>query len=116
MKTWSNWKPFPSPENCRNIEVIEGLALYDGPGVYQIRNKKTGEYILFGIGIRLQERMQSLMPKPYGKGSRNNEYKRQYILDNYQDLQYRTFHTDTREEAADIERAIKQKNNHRFNT
>ena len=37
---WSKWEPMPSPENCRDIEGPEG------PGVYQLRDRKTKEYIL----------------------------------------------------------------------
>ena len=106
---WTNWIKFPAPEKIRDIR---GPA---GPGVYQVKNEKTGELILFGIGGECQKRMQSLMPAPWGTGTRNASDKRQYIYDNYKDLVYRFIKTDTRKEAADIERAIKAQNNHLFN-
>lgn len=107
---WSKWQPMPEPENCRNII---------GPvksGVYQIRNKKSNELILFGIGKECQERMRSLYPKPYGKGTRNNINKSNYIFKNWKKLEYRTMETDTKEKAKQIEDALKALNNHLFNT
>lgn len=53
----------PAPNCCLEIKGPTG------PGVYQIRNKLTLEYILFGIGKDCQKRMQSLYPKPYGRGT-----------------------------------------------
>lgn len=100
----------PSPENCRNI---------NGPkssGVYQIINNQTGELILFGIGEECQKRMKSLFPSPYGTGTRNNEYKRRYILENWQVLNYRTIETDKIETAKSIEHLLIARNNHLFNT
>lgn len=107
---WSEWKPMPSPDLCRSIDAPEG------PGVYQIRNRITKQLIQFGIGNECQERMKSLFPKPYGKGTRNNEYKRKYILENWRQLDYRTMPTSTRFEAKEIEDELKALNNHLFNT
>lgn len=107
---WTNWKSMPTPETCRII---------DGPkyaGVYQIRNKKTNQFIQFGIGKECQQRMKSIFPAPYGTGKRNNSDKRDYILKNWTNLEYRTLATDTREEAKRIEDGIKTQNNHLFNT
>ncbi len=108
--SWSKWKPMPGPHNCR---AINGP---NGPGVYQIRNRKTSQLIQFGIGIKCQERMQSLFPKPFGKGTRNNESKRQYILMNWKQLEFRAFQTATRLDAKKIEDSLKSLNNHLFNT
>ena len=110
MKQWTNWQPMPSPENCRKIEGPKG------PGVYQIRNRKTSHFIQFGISKECQKRMKSLFPEPHGRTGRNNAGKRKYILDNWRNLQYRTLETDTREEAKFIEDGIKAQNNHLFNT
>ncbi len=107
---WDEWQPMPSPKNCRNI---------DGPkssGVYQIINDQTGELILFGIGEECQKRMKSLFPAPYGTGTRNNEYKRKYILENWQVLKYRTIETDKIETAKSIEHLLIARSNHLFNT
>lgn len=110
MNTWSNWKSMPSPQDYRQIQGAEG------PGVYQIRNKTTGKNIQFGIGVECRKRMKSLFPEPYGTGKRNNSYKRVYILANWQQLEYRTHPTATREEAKRMEDGIKAQNNHLFNT
>ncbi len=107
---WSNWKAMPSPENCKQIEGPEGS------GVYQIRNKKTEEFILFGESKTCQERMKSIFPKPYGTGTRNNEDKRNYVLANWKDLEYRTTKTNTKKEAFAIDKYLKSLNIHKFNT
>ena len=107
---WTNWKALPAPESCRKIEGPLG------PGAYQVRNKKTDQFILFGIGIRCQERMQSLFPKPHGKGTKNNENKRNFILKNLQDLDFRTIQTETKSDVKKIEDELKSQNNHLFNT
>jgi len=107
---WTEWKTMPSPENCKSIE---------GPkesGVYQIRNRKTKEFIQFGESITCQKRMKSLFPKPYGTGTRNNENKRIYVLSHWQELQYRTIKTNSKEEAVKIDRFLKSLNIHKFNT
>ena len=110
MINWSNWYSMPSPETCRNIKGPEKF------GVYQIRNKKTGQLILFGESKYCRERMRSLFPKPYGTGTRNNENKRTYVLQNWKDLEYRTTETTSKAEAVRIDRQLKSDNNHLFNT
>jgi hypothetical protein len=107
---WSNWSQMPSPETCRRINAPTG------PGVYQIRHISTKDKVLFGIGIECQKRMKSLFPKPYGVGTRNNGMKRDYILENWKDLEYHTLKRDTREKAKQIEDIIKSKRDHLFNT
>jgi len=110
MSDWTDWRKMPSPEACKKIDGPTG------PGIYQIRNSKTSQYIQFGIGIKCQKRMKSLFPAPYGSGTRNNQNKRIYMLENWMDLEYRTLITDTREEAKRIEDVLKSQNNHLFNT
>lgn len=110
MKVWTNWKSMPAPENCRKIEGPIG------PGVYQIRNKTTNQFIQFGIGGECQKRMRSIFPQPHGTTGRNNHSKRNYILENWKNLEFRTLETNTREEAERIEVGIKAQNNHLFNT
>jgi len=107
---WSEWVQMPSPETCRDIK---------GPtesGVYQIKNRKTKEFIQFGESKTCQERMKSFFPKPFGKGTRNNERKRLYILENWEDLDYRTIATVSKEDAVAIDRFLKSLNIHLFNT
>lgn len=110
MIKWCDWKPMPAPSECRTIKGPEG------PGVYQIRNKKTGQFIQFGESKTCRERMKSFFPKPYGTGTRNNEKKREYILTNWKVLEYRTCPTNSKEEAVQIDRKLKSLNNHLFNT
>ena len=100
----------PAPEQCRFIIAPEG------PGVYQLRNRKTNEQVLFGIGKECRKRMKSLFPAPFGTGKRNNGEKRNYILQNWQHIDYRTCSTATREEAKAIEDVLKAQQNHIFNT
>jgi hypothetical protein len=100
----------PSPENCRQIEGPSG------PGVYQVRNDKTNQFVLFGISNNCRNRMKSFFPPPYGTGKRNNEDKRKYVFRNWQNLQYRTYETTTRDEAKNIEDRLKAQGNHIFNT
>jgi len=116
MNKWTKWKAMPSPETCLLIEGPQNEQGQDLPGVYQIRNIKTNQFIQFGIGKECKLRMKSLFPKPFGLGTRNNEKKREYILLNWQHLQYRTLATATRAEAKVIEDKIKAKKNHLFNT
>ncbi len=110
IKNWSEWKAMPSPENCRDIDGP------DGPGVYQIKNRKTDEFIQFGESGTCQKRMKSFFPKPYGVGTRNNENKRIYVLNNWKNLEYRTVETNTKEDAVEIDKYLKSLNNHKFNT
>lgn len=107
---WSEWRAMPSPENCRLIKGPEGS------GVYQIRNKKTNEFIQFGESKTCQKRMKSFFPKPYGVGTRNNEIKRNYVLNHWHELEYRTIATKSKEEAVIIDRFLKSLNIHKFNT
>src|SRR5437879_2424280 len=99
-KKWSNWRPFCPPEDLKNLTVSEG------PGVYQLKNRVTGELVLFGIAGCLDERMKSLMPSPYGSGTRKNAEKREYVIQNWQEIDFRVRLTDTREEAGRIEKQI----------
>jgi hypothetical protein len=107
---WSIWFRMPAPDNIRSIRAPAG------PGVYQIRNRETDEFVLFGISVTLQKRMRSLMPAPYGTGRRNNTKKRDYVHKHYSDLDYRYLKTLSREQAAEIENGLKDAENHLFNT
>ena len=81
-----------------------------------MKNEATHELVLFGIGQNLNDRMKSLMPPPYGVGTRNNMRKREYVLKYWADLEFRVFLTNTRKEAARIEKVFRQARNHIFNT
>lgn len=107
---WKNWKPMPSPQTCKEIDGPIG------PGVYQLRNRKTSEFIQFGESKNCLKRMKSLFPKPFGSGTRNNENKRNYVLENWADLDYRTYEAESKQEAVNIDRYLKSLNIHKFNT
>ena len=79
--TWSSWKAFPDPRT--------GAYLYApfGPGVYELRNARTSELVLFGRSKNLAWRMSSLLPRPHGAGSRRNEEKKKYVLTHLADIE-----------------------------
>lgn len=59
-------------------------------------------------------RMTSLLPKPWGSGTRNNSDKREYVQENIDDIEYRTMACDSREQAAAVEREIKRDHGHEY--
>ena len=117
---WTNWKSLPNPSKSNNsfrLLIMKAVRNPSYPGVYQLKNNDTGEYVLFGVGVKVGERMCSLIPKEYGGvGRRNNHYKRDYVWKNIEYIQFRTITTETRIEALEIERFLKHKNIHIFNT
>ena len=84
MNQWSSWAPFPDPRCGAYV-----TAPY-GPGVYQLHNTDTGEYVLFGCSRSVAWRLTSLLPPPYGRGIRRNTDKRKYVLNNISFIVYRT--------------------------
>ena len=107
---WSDWKQFPDPRKG------EYLIAPFGCGVYQLRNSKTKEYVLFGKGKNTAYRMTSLLPEPLGQGNRNNNSKRKYVIENIQDIEYRTVACTTEDEMCVLEEQIKKQKNHIYNT
>jgi hypothetical protein len=106
---WSKWRLFPDPRNG------EALIAPIGSGCYDLRLRSNRELILFGIGGNLAVRMSSLLPQPFGCGTRNNAEKRSFVLSTLGDIEYRTIATSTRQEAAEIERRF-EKAAYRFRT
>jgi len=107
---WSEWRRFPNPDKCEYLFAPFGF------GVYQLRNKQSDEYILFGRGKNVAYRMASLLPKPYGQGVRNNTQKQEYILKHLDFIEYRTIAFDNIEEMIAFEINIKKDKNHLFNS
>lgn len=98
---FSQWRPFPDPRKG------EYLTAPFGPGVYELRNAKTGKHILVGIGKNCAHRMTSLLPADKGGcGTRNNTAKRDYLARHLKHIEYRTQATPTREEAMRIEKQM----------
>ena len=81
---WTEFLPFPSPwENGYLHAPI-------GEGVYELKNKRNKELVYVGEGNNVAYRMNSLLPEPYGAGTRNNSKLRNYIFENLKDVLYRT--------------------------
>ena len=99
---WTAWQPFPA---C-NGERLRFPTVPLVPGVYELRHQSSQQKILFGIGEVVGERMRSLAPKPWGQGTRNNRDKREYVLRNCADIEFRTLSCKTRAEAATIEATL----------
>jgi hypothetical protein len=106
----SPWLPFPDP---RRGDFLQ--APY-GPGLYELRNRATGELVLFGIGANCAERMSSILPEPYGCGRRRNCTKREYVLANLKDIEYRCRAFSTRDEAKAAEDELRQLGKYLFQT
>jgi len=98
-KQWSQWQRFPDP---RKLEL---QAAPFGPGCYELRN--GAQLILYGMGNHVAQRMTSLLPAPFGCGTRNNHEKRKYVLENLASIEYRTLACATREAAKKHECQLK---------
>ena len=87
------WRAFPDP---RQGEMLRTAPM--GPGLYELRHWH-GKLILFGSSAHVASHMSSLLPHPYGTGTRDNTAKRNYVLAHCDDIEYRTLATATVEEA-----------------
>lgn len=110
LKEWSEWKKFPNPKKG------EYLIAPFGKGVYELKNRKTGELILFGESINVAYRMTSLLPPPEGQGGRKNTKKKEYVRDNINDIEYRTIPFDNKKDMNEWENNLKKNHNYKFNT
>ena len=107
---WSQWLPFPDPKD-------QGILMAPfGPGLYQLRNTETGEYVLFGKGKNLAYRMTSLLPLPFGQGTRNNNHKREYVLKNLINIKYRTVPLENTLKIKTFELELKNSQQYIFNS
>ncbi|MDO9154641.1 MAG: hypothetical protein Q7U47_13220 [Paludibacter sp.] len=107
---WTEWKSFPDPRKG------EFLTAPFGFGVYQLHNYKTNEFILFGSANNLAYRMSSLLPKPYGQGTRNNKEKRIFVFENIENIKYRTIAFTMERVMKECEKELRQLKIHKFNT
>lgn len=108
MAAWSRWKPFPDPRKG------EYLSAPFGPGVYELRRRST--MIRCGKGANCAERMSSLLPKPFGCGTRDNSDLRLYLLQNLAELEYRCLACESKGAAAAIERKLLRRNHYLFHS
>lgn len=96
---WSEWKRFPDPRNA------EMLTAPIGPGCYGMRD--ATQLLLFRMSGNVAWRMTSLLPAPFGRGTRNNAAKRAAIFERLGHVEYRTFACATVEDAKTLESAMK---------
>jgi hypothetical protein len=85
-----------------------------GPGLYELRNKATGELVLFGSGKNVACRMSSLLPAPLGQGVRKNNEKREYVLQTLRHIEYHTKACKSVEEAKGEENHLKDEDDYLF--
>ena len=95
---WSRWRAFPCPRKGGHLNAPFG------PGVYELRNRATGEMVYGGKGKHVGKRMLSLLPPPHGWGKRNNMGLREYVELNLADIEYRTKACATDDDAKAEER------------
>ena len=110
MEIWSDWMSFPDPRKRGFIWAPIG------PGVYELRRKDTGGYVLCGSGKNCAYRMTSLLPSTLGQGTRKNEDKRDYLLTNLDDIEYRCCACITVDEAREVEARLKREVTYLFHT
>jgi len=108
---WSEWHKLPDPRQC-------GILVAPiGAGCYELRRTDTGKFVLFGMSGQVALRMTSLLPRPYGRGTRNNQQKRKYVLTHIGKIEYRTLACPTRQQAQECERQLKgNKSGYEFET
>jgi hypothetical protein len=76
---WTQWRRFPDP---RKLELLTAPF---GPGCYELRD--GAQLVLFGTSSHLAQRMTSLLPAPFGSGTRNNQNKRAYVLEHLDSIE-----------------------------
>lgn len=108
-ENWSEWKTFPDPRKQEYIFVPFGL------GIYQLINKFTDEYVLFGKGQNVAHTFTTLLSPPLGTGSLINKEKQDYVLSHLVNIQYRSITFETELEMRDFEYKLMSLNIHIFN-
>lgn len=107
--SWTKYSRFPSP--LRNGYLNAPF----GPGLYELKNKRLKKLVYVGEGIHVSYRMSSLLPKPYGTGTRNNLELRGYIFENFKDIYYRTLACASKTAAKQIQDEMITQNTYIFN-
>lgn len=105
---WQEWRPFPNPNSG------DYLTAPFGAGVYWLRDIRTGEDIYIGEGCHVAQRMTSLLPAPLGHGTRNNTALRDFVLTNLAHTEYATTACDTKGDALELERHLRQERKPKF--
>ena len=107
---WNTWRPFPDPRRG------EYLHAPFGPGAYELRNRETGEAVLFGVSGNVARRLTSLLPRPLGAGTRRNDAKRAYVLAHLGEVEYRTMPCLSRDAALHQESRLRAAKRYLFHT
>ena len=111
MANWSVWRSFPDP---RRLGVLTAPF---GAGCYELRLCDTREKLLYGTGGHVALRMTSLLPAPFGRGTRRNSEKREYVLKELHRIEYRTSACADVADAKNLERKLKvQRDHYQFRT
>ncbi len=110
MGEWSDWRPFPDPRHGGYLTAPLG------PGLYELRRTGSKQLVLLGCGGCCAARMSSILPAPFGTGTRNNAKKRAYVLDHLEDIQYRTMACESSDEARRRERSLLDDGDYVFGT
>jgi len=108
VSRWSRWRPFPDPRSGGH------LSAPFGPGVYELRNRMSGELPLFGKSRNVAKRMSSLLCRPLSSGTRHNSPTREYVLKQLPNIDYRTKGCAKERVAKAAERKLRAANEYRF--
>jgi hypothetical protein len=109
--TFSEWRKFPDP---RQGELLIAPL---GAGCYELRRSDDSQLVLFGKGGHVASRMTSLLPMPWGSGTRNNAKKREYVWRHLGAIEYRTVACATEDDATAFEaRSALDKTKYLFRT
>lgn len=109
---FSDWRPFPDPRHGGEL-----VAPF-GPGCYELRraDARERELVLCGSSAHVCWRMTSLLPAPFGQGTRNNAAKRQYVWEHLSRIEYRTMPCASEEDARAAEDRLHAQNRYVFPT
>ena len=92
MQTWSSWKRFP------DVQVGGHVEAPIGPGVYEVRHTTTGRVVAFGHAGNVANAISDLKLNG-GANSITRLFRRQPLVSEVSDLEYRTCAAATRAEA-----------------
>ena len=110
LNRWALWRSFPDPKRGGY------LSAPFGPGVYELRNRASGELIYCGEASNVAKRMTSLLPTDAGgAGTRNNWRLRRSVLGHLADIEYRTKACANKNKAKSEESRQLKDNNYLFN-
>ncbi len=80
--SWTKFRTFPNPQKEEYIYAPFGY------GVYELYDRNTDQFVLFGRSKNVAARMASLLKG--GSGNRNNQEKIEYVTRNLNNIVYRT--------------------------